>query len=70
MNKLGWFGTVASVIGSFAVALHFMLIGYILFLFGSVAWLYIGIFRKDKPLYILNGFFLAANLLGLFNSIG
>lgn len=64
----GWIGTVASVIGSFVVAMQFMLIGYCLFIIGSVSWLYIGIVRRDKALMVLNGCFMVANLIGLYNA--
>ena len=69
VSKLAWFGTVASVIGSFTVALHFLLTGYILFILGSVSWLYVGITRRDMSLVVLNGFFLTANLIGVYNAI-
>lgn len=69
MNKLSWFGTVTSVLGSFAVALHFFVIGYCLFLCGAVAWLTVGFWSRNWSLVTLNGFFLAANLIGLYNAI-
>jgi hypothetical protein len=68
MNKIGWFGTITSVIGSFTVALHFMLAGYVFFLAGSISWLFVAIIRRDKSLAVLNGFFLAANILGAYNA--
>lgn len=64
-----WLGTIASVVGSFVVALQIYILGYILFLIGSVSWLYIGIKSGDKPLTVLNGFFLAANIIGLWKAI-
>lgn len=66
---LGWFGTIASVAGSFIVALHFMVVGYSLFLFGSVVWLIVGVKTKQNNLIALNAAFLCANILGLFNSL-
>jgi uncharacterized membrane protein len=69
MEKLiGWIGTATSIVGSFAVASKFFLLGYCLFLVGSVSWLYLGIKRKDTALSVLNATFLCANLLGLWNS--
>lgn len=65
MNIIKWFGTISSVLGSFVVALQIYLLGYILFLAGSISWLYIGIINRDKPLWILNGCFLTANIIGL-----
>lgn len=69
MNKLSWFGTLSSVIGSFTVALGFMLVGYTAFLAGAISWLVIGAVSKNKPLIVLNGFFLTANLVGLYNAV-
>ena len=69
MKTIAWFGTVTSILGSFTVALHFMLAGYVLFLAGSISWLYVGIIRRDNSLMVLNGFFLTANLIGLYNAI-
>ena len=69
MNKIGWLGTVTSVIGSFTVALHFALAGYLLFIVGSISWLFVAIVRRDKSLAVLNGFFLAANLIGVYNAV-
>jgi len=69
MNKIGWFGTVTSILGSFTVALHFMLAGYVLFLAGSISWLYVGYIRRDWSIAVLNGFFLTANMIGLYNAL-
>ena len=69
MKTIAWFGTVTSIIGSFTVALHFMLAGYVLFLAGSISWLYVGIIRRDWSISVLNGFFLTANMIGLYNAI-
>lgn len=69
MNKLSWVGTVASVIGSFVVALGAMLAGYSLFIVGSVSWLIVAFKRKDVSLAVLNGFFFAANIIGLSRAL-
>lgn len=66
---ISWVGTVASIIGSFAVALQFYIVGYCLFLVGSISWLIVGSIRADKSLITLNGFFLAANIIGLWKVI-
>jgi len=63
---LKWIGTVASVIGSFTLALQFALIGYCLFLVGSVSWLIVGIKNRDKALITLNLFFFVANIIGFY----
>jgi hypothetical protein len=69
VNRISWFGTVSSVIGSFTVAFGFMLAGYTAFLMGAIAWLIVGAIGKNKPLIVLNGFFFVANLVGLYNAI-
>ncbi len=68
MKTISWFGTVASVVGSFTVALKFFLLGYVLFIAGSVSWLAVGIVRRDGALVALNGAFLLANLIGVYNA--
>jgi uncharacterized protein with PQ loop repeat len=67
MKTVSWIGTIASIIGSFTLAFKFALAGYILFVIGSVSWLYVGIVRRESPLIMLNGAFLLANLIGLYN---
>jgi hypothetical protein len=68
MKNLSWFGTFASVIGSFIVAFGFMKIGYIAFLLGSSAWLTVGAVNRDKPLMVLNGTFFVANIIGIYRA--
>lgn len=63
---LKWTGTVASVVGSFTLAMQFALAGYCLFLIGSVSWLIVGIKNRDRALITLNLFFFAANILGFY----
>lgn len=65
---VSWFGTVVSILGSFAVASALFKIGYVLFTFGSAAWLTVAFVRRDKSLGVLNGTFFAANLLGIYNN--
>jgi uncharacterized membrane protein len=65
---VSWFGTVASILGSFAVATAMFKLGYVLFTFGSLAWLFVAFVRKDKSLGVLNGTFFVANLLGIYNN--
>jgi hypothetical protein len=69
MNLIKWVGTVASVAGSFLVSAHFFTLGYCFFLLGAVSWLYVGWHSKDKAMLTLNGFFLSANVLGLYNAL-
>lgn len=68
MKYTSWIGTLSSVLGSFTVALKFFLMGYALFVVGSVAWLYVGVVRRDNALIALNGAFLLANLIGVYNA--
>jgi uncharacterized membrane protein len=65
---IAWTGTIASIIGAFLVALGYMQIGYICFTLGSVSWLYVAHTRRDNSLAVLNGTFLFANLVGLYNN--
>lgn len=64
---VSWFGTVASILGSFAVATKMFQIGYVLFTFGSLAWLIVAYTRRDRALGVLNGTFFVANCIGLVN---
>ncbi len=68
MKRISWVGTLSSVAGSFTVAMKFFLAGYIFFLVGSVSWLIVGIVRRDTALITLNGAFLLANLIGVYNA--
>ena len=65
---VSWFGTVSSIFGSFAVANKMFQVGYVLFTFGSLAWLSVAWVKRDKALGILNGTFFVANLLGIYNN--
>lgn len=67
ISFVSWFGTFASILGSFAVATKMFQIGYVLFTFGSLAWLIVAFKRKDKSLGVLNGTFFVANVVGLVN---
>ena len=68
-NMIGWIGTVASVVGSFVVAFQIFVLGYVLFLIGSVSWLWVAIKTRNLSLGVLNGFFMVANIIGLWRSI-
>lgn len=70
MNIIRWIGTLASIVGSFVVASKIFVLGYCLFMLGSVTWLYVGFRMRDSALCVLNGTFLCANLLGLYNAFG
>lgn len=64
---ISWFGTITSILGSFAVASKVFQIGYVLFTLGSLSWLAVAITRRDKSLGVLNGTFFVANVIGLVN---
>ena len=66
---ISWIGTVASVAGSFIVAMQIFVWGYVLFLIGSVSWLWVAIKTRNMSLGVLNGFFLIANIIGLAKSL-
>jgi apolipoprotein N-acyltransferase len=70
MNKtLSWFGTAVSIVGSFAVAGHFFIVGYFAFLLGSAALCTVFTKEKNWSMIVLQLFFLAANILGLYNAL-
>ncbi len=64
---VSWFGTLTSILGSFAVATKWFQIGYVLFTFGSLAWLVVAWVRRDRALGVLNATFFVANCIGLVN---
>jgi hypothetical protein len=64
---VSWFGTLTSIFGSFAVATKMFQIGYVLFTFGSLSWLWVAYKKRDKALGVLNGTFFIANVIGLIN---
>lgn len=68
INKISWIGTLSSIIGAFIVASKLFLLGYCFFIVGSLSWLLVGYYRKDKSLITLNGTFFLANILGLYNA--
>jgi len=57
------------VIGSFVVAFQVFVIGYILFLVGSISWLWVAVKTRNLSLGVLNGFFMVANIIGLWKAI-
>ena len=68
INKISWIGTLSSIIGAFIVASQLFFLGYCFFIIGSLSWLLVGYYRKDKSLIVLNGTFFLANILGLYNA--
>jgi hypothetical protein len=68
LSALGWFGTIVSVIGSFAVAFGFMFYGYCFFVTGATAWAIVARAKRDNALLVLQGFFFCANIVGLIRN--
>jgi len=66
---LAWIGTVSSVFGAFLVANQFFIVGYSLFIVGSLSWAVVGLKRRDMALFWLNAIFLSANIMGIWNNI-
>jgi hypothetical protein len=69
MHKfISWFGTFASIFGSFLVAMQYFKFGYVAFIFGSASWLYIAYKNNDRALLVLNTTFFIANIIGIYNA--
>lgn len=66
---IAWIGTVTSIFGAFLMAFGVTLIAFVCFTLGSISWVIVGIVKRDKPLIVLNSFFLVANIIGLFRAI-
>ena len=64
-----WVATILSVLGAFLVANGINLFGYCAFILGSFGWGYIGIMNEDNALTTMQGIFLMANIMGLYNAI-
>jgi nicotinamide riboside transporter PnuC len=70
MNKiLETIGTIAGIIGAFLVATKFGQYGYPFLLISSVCLLYSAIRFNQRNFLALQGVFLSANIIGLFNYV-
>jgi hypothetical protein len=69
IKAASWIGTWASLLGSFIVACHWFLSGYVCFLVGCICWLFVAVKNQDNALLVLNMGFLLANVIGLYNAI-
>jgi hypothetical protein len=69
MNTIKWVGTAASILGAFAVAGKMYLLGYTVLVIGSLSWAFVGLRLRESSLVVLNGAFLCANILGLYNAL-
>lgn len=63
------FGTVCGIIGSFLVAFKFGQWGYPFFFISSMCLLYSAIRLGQRNYIALQGVFLSANIVGLFNYV-
>lgn len=66
---IAWIGTISSVFGAFLVANGFFILGYTLFIIGSLSWAVVGLKRRDMALFWLNAIFLSANIMGIWNNL-
>lgn len=69
LEVIKWIGTITSVIGAFILAIGYIKTGYFLFIIGSGAWFFVGIYLKDSAMLTLNMFFLAADFIGIYRAI-
>ncbi len=69
LKYISWVATILSVFGAFMVANGINLFGYTAFILGSVGWGYIGLVNKDNALTTMQGIFLMANIMGLYNAM-
>lgn len=65
---LKWLGTVTGVLGALVLALHIPVSGWgwVLFLISSVSWTVAGMALRDMSLVVLQGAFVAVDLLGVW----
>lgn len=68
INFISWFGTFASIFGSFLVAMQYIQVGYIAFILGSTSWLYVAYKTHNNSLLVLNTTFFVANIIGIYNA--
>lgn len=63
------FGTICGIIGAFLVALKYGQLGYPFFFASSMCLLYSAIRLGQRNYIALQGVFLSANIVGLFNYV-
>ena len=63
------FGTICGIIGAFLVAFKFGQWGYPFFFISSMCLLYSAIRLRQRNYIALQGVFLSANIVGLFNYV-
>lgn len=69
IKKVEFVGTATGIIGAFLVAVKLGNFGYPFFLVSSLSLCYTAVKQGNKNLVALQGTFLAANVIGLFNYI-
>lgn len=67
-NALKWIGTVGGVSGAFLLAANVPVSGwgYVPFLMGALALVGWGVLIKEPAIWLLNGVFCMANLVGIW----
>ncbi|MBF0444837.1 MAG: hypothetical protein HQL68_04560 [Magnetococcales bacterium] len=65
---LKWLGTSTGIVGAVLVALHISQsgYGYVFFLLSSLSWFAAGWHMKESSILVLQGVFVAVNLLGIW----
>ena len=68
LNKIEWLACAGGIIGSFLVASNtqYSGFGFIPFLIGALAYIYVAIKIKNEKLFLLNVVFASANIVGIF----
>lgn len=66
-KRLGWAGTLATILGALLVAAGSFLPGYIFMLFGAISWLLVAVRSGNASLAVLNVAFILINIFGLVN---
>ncbi|MCK9596560.1 hypothetical protein M0R19_05210 [Candidatus Pacearchaeota archaeon] len=67
IKNLGWFGTIAGMLGALVLALNLQFSGwgFVLFWVSSTTWACIAFVRKDWSLFTINFVFTVTNALGI-----
>lgn len=67
-SALKWLGTITGVLGALMLALNIPVSGWgwVLFTISSVSWTVAGLVLRDTSLVVLQGAFVAVDLLGVW----
>ena len=68
VNKIEWLGCIGGIIGAFTVASNtqYSGFGFIPFLIGALAYIYVAFKNGNAQLFLLNIVFACANIIGIF----